>query len=97
MMFSSTSNFYTGQWEEYHSHVMTTNFGGLVGVTESKFPPKYIAYFTFFLLVQFTNMLVIAINAFFGFPISTITFKEALPQTLLEPLILVASPFVTDS
>ena len=30
----SSANFYTDQWEEYHSNVMTTNVAGIMGVTE---------------------------------------------------------------
>ena len=33
-MIGSSANFYTGQWEEYHSNVMTTNVAGIMGVTE---------------------------------------------------------------
>jgi len=36
LLCSFTLNFYCGQWEEYHTHVMTTNFISIIGVTEGK-------------------------------------------------------------
>jgi len=34
LMFGLTMNFYCGQWEEFHTHNMTTSLAGLIGVTE---------------------------------------------------------------
>ena len=54
VLLNSSCNFYTGQWEEYHSGVMTTNFGGIVGVTE----------------VQISSQLLILFNEFSGYKLS---------------------------
>jgi len=69
VLVNSTCNFYTGQWEEYHSGVMTTNFGGLIGVIE----------------VQFSCQLLILINEFSGYPLTT-TLKDTFPPSLLSSL-----------
>jgi len=77
---AASTNFYTGQWEEYHTHVMTTNFAGIVGVTEI----QMVAYFG------------IGLNAFFGFPMNTTTFKDVFPQATLGTLSGYAGESVDD-
>ena len=77
----AVSNFYTSQWEEYHTHVMKTNFYGLFGVTERKL----------FLLLTLTIVQIMVysmIVASIWFPLSTITLGEFYPQIMLEPLVM---------
>jgi len=59
---------------------MTTNFAGIVGVTE----------------IQMVAYLGIGLNALMGFPLNTVTFKDAFPQAANAQFSALASQPVDD-
>jgi len=61
LMFGLTMNFYCGQWEEFHTHNMTTSLAGLIGVTEGK---CHFFYMFFLSPVQMLVYLVILVNGY---------------------------------
>jgi len=75
---AASTNFYTGQWEEYHTHVMTTNFAGIVGVTE----------------IQMVAYGFIGVNACFGLPYINLLLKDVFPQALLTNVAATIAPYM---